>query len=420
MKQEPLLAVGIISLLLFTTSASAFPAVLQTTSLKNQSTSADFTHTVFAEYGTTTHCGYCPNAAAALWNIYTSQWYPFYYMTFVWDKNIHAKERMQQYNLQGVPDVFFDGGYNVTIGADNESQAREAYNASIRYCGRRSVPDLLANLTVTWQYNARMWVNVTIKNNDTDDYAGHLRVFVGERISPRWKDTFGNIYHCAFLDYAFDNELQIEGRDTWTGSILWDGSEHNDGYGHPFSNISFDNIYVIAAVYNATRHQGYSQPPDTYPFDAYYIDEVTYAAPILDNAPPAAPTLQGAPKGRIGVMYTLTLNTTEPDGENVSYYVDWGDETNSGWVGPSEPGHEITINHSWNQWGRYQIQAKAKDTNNHESGWTIFIVKMPLIFTNHYTSRIMEFLFTLLNSFQNKKDCFLQQINTRFYQGSSS
>ena len=39
--------------------------------------SADFTHTVFAELSTATWCPYCRYAHAALRNIYANEWYPF-------------------------------------------------------------------------------------------------------------------------------------------------------------------------------------------------------------------------------------------------------------------------------------------------------------------------------------------------------
>jgi predicted DNA-binding transcriptional regulator len=31
--------------------------------------------------------------------------------------------------------------------------------------------------------------------------------------------------------------------------------------------------------------------------------------------------------------------------ENITYYVDWGDWTNTGWIGPYDSGQEQTVNH---------------------------------------------------------------------------
>ena len=71
----------------------------------------DFTHSVFAEYGTATWCGYCKYAHAALKKIYTSGDYPFNFVSLVCDKNPDASSRATEYNLYGYPTVWFDGGY---------------------------------------------------------------------------------------------------------------------------------------------------------------------------------------------------------------------------------------------------------------------------------------------------------------------
>ena len=67
------------------------------------------------------------------------------------------------------------------------------------------------------------------------------------------------------------------------------------------------------------------------------------------------------------VMWTENFSTfyistpQEPDGDNVYYYIDWGDGTSSGWIGPYEPGETVCISHVWSDEGTYQIKAKAKD-----------------------------------------------------------
>jgi len=43
--------------------------------------------------------------------------------------------------------------------------------------------------------------------------------------------------------------------------------------------LPIDNVAVVAAVYNDEWHQGYSYPPSTKPFDAYYVDDATVAVP---------------------------------------------------------------------------------------------------------------------------------------------
>jgi nitroreductase len=98
--------------------------------------------------------------------------------------------------------------------------------------------------------------------------------------------------------------------------------------------------------------------------------------PSSDN-PPAKPDLTGPGSGNVGTRYNYTMRTTDPDGDAVSYWVDWGDNTNSGWVGSSASGETISVSHTWSKKGTYDIKVKAKDVYGAESDWATLNVKMP-------------------------------------------
>ncbi len=63
--------------------------------------------------------------------------------------------------------------------------------------------------------------------------------------------------------------------------------------------------------------------------------------------------------------------------ESISYYIDWGDSTNSGWIGPNQSGAQVVVSHTWTKRGTYTIKVKAKDLQNAESGWGTLNIKMP-------------------------------------------
>jgi len=91
----------------------------------------------------------------------------------------------------------------------------------------------------------------------------------------------------------------------------------------------------------------------------------------IENQPPNKPVKpSGTASGKINVEYTYTTSTTDPDGDQVSYWFDWGDGTNSGWVGPLVSGATASAKHTWTAQGTYPIKVKAKDTNNAESDWS--------------------------------------------------
>ena len=103
------------------------------------------------------------------------------------------------------------------------------------------------------------------------------------------------------------------------------------------------------------------------------------------NLPPSAPKIRG-PHGKPRVKnslfakplpktlpkpgtYNYTFNATDPENEDVYYYIEWGDGTCSGWIGPFLSGEEITCNHTWTYKGKYMIKAKAKDIYDQEGPW---------------------------------------------------
>ncbi|HEC76711.1 MAG TPA: PKD domain-containing protein [Thermoplasmatales archaeon] len=102
------------------------------------------------------------------------------------------------------------------------------------------------------------------------------------------------------------------------------------------------------------------------------VTEVTgFAIPYTLNSPPDTPVLPSGPTTVItGTEYSFSTNTTDPDGDDIYYMFDWGDGSNTTWLGPYPSGAIVTTNHSWNEAGIYNITVKAKDVNNAESEWS--------------------------------------------------
>jgi thiol-disulfide isomerase/thioredoxin len=98
---------------------------------------------------------------------------------------------------------------------------------------------------------------------------------------------------------------------------------------------------------------------------------------LMPNTAPDTPTLDGPNNGKPNIEQDFTLQTTDPDEDEVYYYIEWGDETNSGWLGPYQSGEEITVSNTWSEEGSFTIRAKAKDNEDKESGWTTFDITMP-------------------------------------------
>ncbi len=111
-----------------------------------------------------------------------------------------------------------------------------------------------------------------------------------------------------------------------------------------------------------------------------YWDEGLWTDPpfklIIGNVPPNAPTISGIVYGETGVEYEYTFNTTDPNGDDIKYFIDWGDTINE-WTGEHPSGMNVKINHSWSGRGNYTIKAKAVDGDDAESEWGMLEVTMP-------------------------------------------
>jgi hypothetical protein len=127
-------------------------------------------------------------------------------------------------------------------------------------------------------------------------------------------------------------------------------------------------------------------------------DTWTFSVGESTNNPPNPPEITGPTKGKVGVEYTYTFTSTDPDDDNLYYYINWGDNTNTGWLGPKMSGETLTLNHAFDKLGTYTIKAKAKDIYGLESNWETLQVSIPR--TKTFANTIINFLFERINNLQ--------------------
>ena len=100
---------------------------------------------------------------------------------------------------------------------------------------------------------------------------------------------------------------------------------------------------------------------------------------ITDNQPPTTPKLSGPELGKPQFELNYTVQATDPENQDLFYYIDWGDDTNTDWIGPYSSGEEVLVNHTYAKKGTYTIKAKVKDVINAESNWATLQIKIPRI-----------------------------------------
>jgi len=326
----------------------------------------DYTHTVFVEWGSACFCGPCASWSSNIWNVYNSGQYDFEYVTMIvyghggWGDILNTKANSWKnlYGFTSYPTNIMDGDYR------RQTNQPSAFPGNLNACGNRAVHDLDGTLTVTWQGDAVLDIDIEIENNEGSAYSGYIRVPITE-IDSRYTNAYGQKYHFGFLDYPFpmNKAITIPAGGTYTDSVTWDGSQHKDNHGDYFDDIDPENIQVFLGVYNNANG---------------YIDETVAALPEAgENNPPETPEIDGPISGKAGVEYNYTISSTDPDGDDVSYCVDWGDDTEV-CMGPYASGEEVIVSHIWTEQDTYTIKVKAQDEYGLESDWATLEVEMPV------------------------------------------
>jgi hypothetical protein len=72
----------------------------------------------------------------------------------------------------------------------------------------------------------------------------------------------------------------------------------------------------------------------------------------------------------VGVEYTFFISHVDPNENQWYLMVDWGDGTQTSWLGPYASGEAIPYTHYWIATGHYAVKVKIKDIYGHESEWS--------------------------------------------------
>ena len=178
---------------------------------------------------------------------------------------------------------------------------------------------------------------------------------------------------------------------------IWDFGDGTTGEGeivdHKYSTIGvFKVILTVKDLVGAT---------DT--------DETVATITKLNN-PPTEPNITGPNEGLVNIEYSFEIVSNDPDGDNIKYLVDWGDETYSEYDYILS-GLKLNTTHIWLEPGEYKIIVKAFDGDVYTSSEFIINIETPdepdIPESNNYILIIFALLalmFLLLFYLLGKKD----------------
>ena len=232
----------------------------------------DFTHAVIGEEFTTTWCVYCPSAADNLNKVWQPKSeYPddpyyydqFFFVALITDVNDKADDRAGDYpDFTGYPTVYFDGGDEKVEGGQSDTSN---YEQAIDNSGSRTDTDISLRISMQHLGDDMIAVQAYITWNEDAGFGdptfdGYIRAYIVEPVS-RYDNYDNEPYHFGFLDYAFDQEVELDPHEEVMLETVWIGGDHSgdaDGDGdcgdetncEDFSDISYDNLNIFVSFFN--------------------------------------------------------------------------------------------------------------------------------------------------------------------------
>jgi hypothetical protein len=204
-------------------------------------------------------------------------------------------------------------------------------------------------------YDGNNWIeqtNLLPSDGDNHDEFGFSVSMCGDRaIIGAWRDEDKGEYSGSA--YVFTHNST-----SWTEQTKLLASD-GEGWDHFGISVSIDGIYAFVG---ATGDDNDGSAGSVYVF--------------IENEKPKMPTISGPTKlkPRIDYNYNFT-NCFDPEGDNITYYIEWGDgSVDEGFVNSSGA---FDISHNWTWKGDFLIRAKLIDDYGLESDWAILEISVP-------------------------------------------
>ncbi len=170
----------------------------------------------------------------------------------------------------------------------------------------------------------------------------------------------------SWVEFDFDDIEVTPGDTYYIVSYTTNATDNWYVWGAKLANVYPDGMPFVSLDDGAT----WEGEPDA---------DMTFMTYGTDNTAPDAPLIDGQINGEVGQEYEYTFVATDPDGDDVYYWILWGDGCPAvEWIGPYASGEVVTVSHTFESEGDFTISAKAKDTYDAEGDWGYLEVTMPL------------------------------------------
>lgn len=195
------------------------------------------------------------------------------------------------------------------------------------------------------------------------------------------------------IDVVYSNYISLYIRYRPNETSLWKDITPWD---NPISGDMMDEYFQLG-IYSFSHPNGCGDALQInwtsigygYYFNEACLDNVRLYGP---SDPPSAPIIDGPSKGKPGIEYNYSFVSTDPDGDDVQYYIDWYSSYEGFWTEPYPSGEKIYILHTWPESGNFTISAFATAGIGEFSKWTLYNVTITKnkIYDENILTRILQ------------------------------
>jgi len=178
--------------------------------------------------------------------------------------------------------------------------------------------------------------------------------------------SFDNIVVSGYTTNGVDHDYYTIAYDM-NGNFLGDITYDSGSYDYCNANAVDSNNDVIVTGWS----QGITY---NYLTIKYGYSELNLCSPT-GNRKPRLPSITGPLNGKAGEFYDYSIQASDPDGDDMTYHVEWGDGNID--EGLIHSHGEAVLTHSWTDQGSYTVRVKVIDIYEAESDWAELSVSMP-------------------------------------------
>ena len=293
----------------------------------------------------------CKNSWNTSWGLDGYFWISYY------DKHCCQHPEMGAISFQNVEPMIYDYVYYHDYHGwrDTKTDCTAAFNPFTAESGEQmqavsfftAVDDVVYTVKIYDDFEGGVLNEELSKKSDVIEYKGFHTIDLDSTVELTEGDDFYIYLELSTGGQAYDrtSEVPVLLGANYGGTIVESSSNPSQSY-----YLSGSGDWLDLYDFNNTAN--------------FCIKGLSMSKTPITPSRPSGPT-----QGRINTEYSFSASTTDPDAGQLYYKWDWGNEI-SDWDGPYDSGKEISKSHAWTEKGVYIIKIKAKDIDDHESGWS--------------------------------------------------